>query len=79
MESRSSSPEFQHTEEPTSQFVAQCLSPASSSCETRMGAASADNGAKPYRCDIPGCYYASSTKSALAVHKRTHTGEKPYK
>ena len=32
-----------------------------------------------YKCDYPGCSYASSCSSNLTRHKRIHTGEKPYK
>ena len=33
-------------------------------------------GAKPYRCDEPGCTYATADASALKRHRYVHTGEK---
>ena len=36
-------------------------------------------GEKPYKCEYPGCDYASICNNGLQRHIRTHTGEKPYK
>ena len=36
-------------------------------------------GVKPYRCQAPGCGYASSDSGALRRHERIHTGAKPAK
>ena len=33
-------------------------------------------GVKPYRCDEPGCTYATADASALKRHRYVHTGEK---
>ena len=36
-------------------------------------------GEKPYKCEINGCNYSSTTSSNLKVHIRTDTGKKHYK
>ena len=36
-------------------------------------------GVKPYKCQEPGCEYASSDSGALRRHQRIHTGDKPAK
>ena len=34
-------------------------------------------GDKPYRCNAPGCGYASSDSGALQRHSRLHSGQRP--
>ena len=55
--------------------------PPSPPATGRNGWVSADSelagaGVKPYRCDEPGCTYATADASALKRHRYVHTGEK---
>lgn len=34
---------------------------------------------EPYVCDFPGCTKAFAITGALTIHKRTHSGKKPFK
>ena len=31
-----------------------------------------------FSCEVEGCGYTATVRSALVVHGRTHTGERPY-
>ena len=32
-----------------------------------------------YICDFPGCGHVSTQSGSLTIHKRRHTGEKPFR
>jgi uncharacterized Zn-finger protein len=36
-------------------------------------------GARPYACDFPGCLKTFAVAGSLTIHKRTHSGEKPFR
>lgn len=37
------------------------------------------NPSEPYPCDHPGCGKSFAVQGALTIHKRTHSGLKPFK
>lgn len=62
---------------PQMDMISAGSSPASSSmspCSSSQGSAMP----KKYFCDGPGCNKGFSQKTHLVIHKRTHTGNRPY-